>query len=103
MAEVLIDIKVMDLFTPRDYQTLESKVKRHGAHQLYFQGEGIRIVRDTPESSHIKELHIKRVTSKTLPPYLLLLKDIEYAIENYKSDLRANIYGGIRQSARRMG
>ena len=99
MAEVKIDIKVMDLFTPNDYEDLEKKVKRHGAHQLYFQGEGVRIVRDTPESSHIKELHIKRITSKTLPPYLLLLKDIEYAIENYKSDLRSNNYGGSRPGA----
>lgn len=103
MAEVLIELKVMDLFTPDDYEELKKRIRKHGAQRLYFQGDGIRVVRDKSISSHVKELFINKYTSKSLPPYVLLLKDIEHAIENYKTDLRAHNHSSSRSSLGAVG
>jgi hypothetical protein len=102
MAEVLIELKVMDLFTPEDYEELKKRIRRYGAQRLYFQGDGIRVVRDKSISSHVKELFINKYTSKSLPPYVLLLKDIENAIENYEAKLKKD-HSSSGQGVRAMG
>lgn len=89
MAEVIVELSSMDLFPEDEYQKLVDRIRRDGPHKLYFQGDGIRMVRDKGFSSHINDLFIKRYTAKLLPPYILLLKDIDDAIKSYKTNLKS--------------
>lgn len=83
MAEIKYQVDVSQMFTREQYEKLIEKIKRHGKHHLFFQGESIVAVRDTAMSSRSTKLWIANYTRMGLPPYLMLLKDIEYAIETY--------------------
>lgn len=84
MAEIKLEIDVREIFTREEYDALIAKIKRHGKHHLYFQGEKIVAVRDSALGNRDTKLWIGNYTRMCLPPYVLMLKDIEYAIESYK-------------------
>lgn len=84
MAEVILEIDVREMFKREDYEKLLDKIRRHGKHHLYFQGETIVSVRDSALGNRDTKLWIGNYTRRCIPPYAMLLKDIEYAIETYQ-------------------
>lgn len=83
MAEVTLEVDVREMFTREDYDRLVEKITGHGKHHLFFQGEQVVAVRDSALGSRNTSLWIANYTRLCLPPYVLLLKDIDYAIKSY--------------------
>ena len=77
--------EVEKLFTRDEYDSMLAKIKRRGTYHLFFAFGRVTAFRESLVDNKDPELWINKYRGDSLPPYELILADINNAYESYKS------------------